>query len=68
MMGTNITIKVLCGVMSDTSLGEPYTRYAAVAHLMMRTFSQKCLDASYTTYLRDMSNTSWSGPASGGGE
>ncbi|XP_023284180.1 putative serine protease K12H4.7 [Seriola lalandi dorsalis] len=67
VIGTNITIKVLCGVMGDTSLGEPYARYAAVARLMMDTFSVKCLDASYSTYLRDMSNTSWEGPAAGGG-
>ncbi|KAG7471076.1 hypothetical protein MATL_G00120580 [Megalops atlanticus] len=67
VVGTNITIKVLCGVMSDASLGDPYNRYAAVARLMQKTFSQKCLDASYTNYLRDMRNTSWSGPASGGG-
>ncbi|XP_071328023.1 thymus-specific serine protease isoform X1 [Trachinotus anak] len=66
VMGTNITIKVLCGVMGDTSLGEPYARYAAVARLMMDTFLIKCLDASYSTYLRDMTNTSWEGPAAGG--
>ncbi|XP_034459958.1 thymus-specific serine protease isoform X2 [Hippoglossus hippoglossus] len=65
--GTNITIKVLCGVMADSSLGDPYARYAAVARLMMDTFSIKCLDASYTTNLRDMTNTSWEGPAAGGG-
>ncbi|MED6265814.1 hypothetical protein CHARACLAT_029252 [Characodon lateralis] len=66
-LGTNITIKVLCGVMSDTSLGDPYTRYAAVARLMMDTFSVKCLDTSYNNYIRDMTNTSWDGPAAGAG-
>ena len=53
--------------MADSSLGDPYARYAAVARLMMETFSMKCLDASYTTNLRDMTNTSWEGPAAGGG-
>lgn len=67
-IGTNITIKVLCGVMADTSLGDPYYRYAAVAKLMMDTFFIKCLDASFSTYFRDMTNTSWDGPAAGGGE
>lgn len=67
VIGTNITIKVLCGVMGDASLGEPYARYAAVARLMMDTFSMKCLDANFSTYLRDMTNTSWDGPAAGGG-
>ncbi|XP_071402429.1 thymus-specific serine protease isoform X2 [Centroberyx affinis] len=66
-VGANITIKVLCGVMRDASLGEPYARYAAVARLMMDTFSMKCVDANYTNYLRDMTNTSWDGPAAGGG-
>ncbi|XP_075892988.1 thymus-specific serine protease [Nelusetta ayraudi] len=67
VLGTNITIKVLCSVMADASLGEPYARYAAVARLMMTTFSTKCLDASFSTYLKDMTNTSWEGPAAGGG-
>lgn len=67
VVGTNITIKVLCSVMGDASLGEPYARYAAVAHLMMDTFSIKCLDVSFSTYLKEMTNTSWDGPAAGGG-
>ncbi|XP_061781402.1 thymus-specific serine protease [Nerophis lumbriciformis] len=67
VQGTNITIKVLCEVMADTSLGEPYARYAAVARLMMDTFSMKCLDASFNNNLRDMTNTSWDGPAGSGG-
>lgn len=67
VQGTNITIKVLCSVMADASLGQPYARYAAVARLMMDTFSLKCLDASFSNYLKDMTNTSWDGPAAGGG-
>ncbi|XP_074534899.1 thymus-specific serine protease [Halichoeres trimaculatus] len=67
VVGTNITIKVLCSIMSDASLGDPYTRYAAVARLMMDTFSMKCLDASFNNCLRDMTNTSWNGAAAGGG-
>ena len=67
VVGTNITIKVLCSVMADPSLGDPYSRYAAVARLMMDTFSVKCLDATYSSYQRGMSNTSWDGPAAGGG-
>lgn len=67
VIGTNITIEVLCGVMADASLGDPYARYAAVARLMMETFSMKCLDVSFKNYLQDMTNTSWDGPAAGGG-
>ncbi|KAJ3590474.1 hypothetical protein NHX12_008425 [Muraenolepis orangiensis] len=53
--------------MADRSLGDPYSRYAAVARLMMDTFSMKCFDVSYDNYQRAMTNTSWDGPASGGG-
>lgn len=67
LTGTNITIKVLCGVMADTSLGEPYARYAAVARLMMETFSVKCLDVNITKCVSDMTNASWDGPAAGAG-
>lgn len=67
LQGTNITIKVLCSMMADTSLGEPYARYAAVARLMLETFSFPCLDARFSTYLKDMTDTSWEGPAAGGG-
>ncbi|KAI2656466.1 hypothetical protein H4Q32_013411 [Labeo rohita] len=66
-VGTNITIKVLCSVMLDSSLGEPYDRYAAVVRLMLNTFSQPCLNTQYKSYIQDMSNTSWSGPEAGGG-
>ncbi|KAM4566757.1 thymus-specific serine protease [Odontesthes bonariensis] len=66
-LGTNVTIKVLCGVMGDASLGDPYARYVAVARLMMDTFSLKCLDTSFNNYVRDMTNTSWDGPAASGG-
>ncbi|CAI5694616.1 unnamed protein product [Oreochromis niloticus] len=67
LTGTNITIKVLCSVMTDSSLGDPYARYAAVARLMMETFSMKCLDTSFSKYVSDMTNTSWDGPAAGAG-
>ncbi|XP_076000535.1 thymus-specific serine protease [Genypterus blacodes] len=67
VVGTNITIKVICGMMADSSLGEPYDRYAAVARLMMDTFSRKCLDASYSNNLREMTNTTWEGPSAKGG-
>lgn len=54
-------------MMADASLGEPYARYAAVARLMLDVFSIKCLDASFNTYLKDMTNTSWEGSLAGGG-
>ncbi|KAI7790067.1 thymus-specific serine protease isoform X1 [Triplophysa rosa] len=65
--GTNITIKVLCGMMLDSSLGDPYERYAALDRLMQKTFSESCTDVQYKNYIQDMSNTSWSGPGAEGG-
>lgn len=67
VLGTNITIKVLWGIMLDSSLGEPYDRYAAVARLLQNTFLQSCTDARYSQYVREMSNASWTGPAATGG-
>ncbi|TNN39046.1 Thymus-specific serine protease [Liparis tanakae] len=43
--GTNITIKLLCGVMADASLGDPYARYAAVK-FKVRTFHRSSDPAS----------------------
>ncbi|KAF3848122.1 hypothetical protein F7725_021150 [Dissostichus mawsoni] len=53
--------------MSDSLLGDPYQRYAALARFMMETFSVKCLDVSFNSYLKEMTNASWEGPAAGGG-
>ncbi|XP_026881270.2 thymus-specific serine protease [Electrophorus electricus] len=67
VVGTNITVKVLCRLMLDSSLGDPYDRFAAVTRLLQDTFSQACTDVQYLHYLQDMSNTSWSGAEAGGG-
>ncbi|TRY99904.1 hypothetical protein DNTS_004337 [Danionella cerebrum] len=67
VVGTNITIEVLCSVMLDSSLGEPYDRYAAVTRLMQNTFNQPCTNAEYRSYILDIRNSSWSGPEAGGG-
>ncbi|XP_041919513.1 thymus-specific serine protease [Alosa sapidissima] len=67
VVGTNVTIGVLCGAMADASLGSVYERYAGVARLLLHTHSQRCLDPRYTAYLQDMTNTSWSAPGAAGG-
>ncbi|KAL2096293.1 hypothetical protein ACEWY4_008441 [Coilia grayii] len=67
VVGTNITIKVLCDVMADASLGGVYERYAAVSRLMLHTLSQRCLDPRYSAFLHDITNTSWSGPGPAAG-
>ncbi|XP_029472070.1 putative serine protease K12H4.7 isoform X1 [Rhinatrema bivittatum] len=65
--GTNITIQVLCEIMADVSLGTPYDRYAAVAHLMMDALEMKCMDTSYKKYVQEMTSATWEGPAAVGG-
>ncbi|XP_029472071.1 putative serine protease K12H4.7 isoform X2 [Rhinatrema bivittatum] len=64
--GTNITIQVLCEIMADVSLGTPYDRYAAVAHLMMDALEMKCMDTSYKKYVQEMTSATWEGPAAVG--
>ncbi|XP_068173197.1 thymus-specific serine protease [Antennarius striatus] len=63
---TGITIQVLCGMMADPSLGDPYARYAAVARLMLEAFSIECLNVNFSSFQRDTANTSWEGPSSMG--
>ncbi|XP_032887024.1 putative serine protease K12H4.7 [Amblyraja radiata] len=64
--GTNITVEVVCTIMENSSLGIPYKRYAKVSQLLLDTYEEKCLDASYSKFLSDMLNTSWSAPAADG--
>ncbi|XP_072428864.1 thymus-specific serine protease [Chiloscyllium punctatum] len=64
--GVNITVDVLCTIMENSSLGIPYERYAKVSHLLLKTYEEKCLDASYSKFVSDMLNTSWAAPAADG--
>ncbi|XP_072547459.1 putative serine protease K12H4.7 [Salminus brasiliensis] len=62
MVDSKISRKALCDLMSDSSRGEPYDRYAAIA----RIFSQSCIDVRYSYYLQYMSSTGWSGAGASG--
>uniref|UniRef100_A0A4W3KCS1 Serine protease 59, putative n=1 Tax=Callorhinchus milii TaxID=7868 RepID=A0A4W3KCS1_CALMI len=64
--GTNITIQVLCDIMANSSLGVPYKRYAAIVQMMLQIYDEKCLDTSYSKFLQDMSNITWTGLAADG--
>ena len=66
-VGTNITIDLLCHIMNSNLLGDELNRYAAVNDLIMKTYEQKCLDASYDDYVKSMKETSWDSPAAEGG-
>ncbi|CDQ79231.1 unnamed protein product [Oncorhynchus mykiss] len=69
VLDTNCTIKTVCGVMSDASLGDPYYRFAAFVRLRTITHLLKpCVkDLTYDANLQDLRNTSYSGPHGGGG-
>lgn len=70
VLDTNCTIKTVCGVMTDASLGDPYYRFAAFVRLRTITHLLKpCFkDITYNANLQDLRNTSYSGPHGGGGE
>ncbi|XP_061194515.1 putative serine protease F56F10.1 [Saccostrea echinata] len=66
-IGTNITIDTICGIMTDESTGSPVERYAKVNDLMLSTYSQKCLDNSFNSMIKELQNVSWNASASEGG-
>jgi hypothetical protein len=65
-VGTNVTIDVLCQIMSNDSIDE-ISRYAQVNSLMLDTYGEKCLDVNYADMIEDLRKTSWSSSAAEGG-
>ena len=65
--GANITIDVLCDMMTDSSLGSPLARYAAINSMQLDLSGEKCLDYKYDKFLKDMKSVSWNSSASEGG-
>ncbi|KAM9316476.1 putative serine protease K12H4.7 [Gastrophryne carolinensis] len=65
---TNITIEVVCNIMSNESLGAPYDRYAEVIRTILKAGEEKCIEASYQKYIQDIRDSCWEGPASSRGE
>ena len=66
--GANITMDVLCDMMTDPKLGSPLARYATVNNVLLGTTGQKCLDFKYDKFLKDMRSTDWNSSASEGGK
>ncbi len=64
---TNVTIEVLCDTMNFKTIGDPLKRYAAVNDIILNTYSQKCLDASYNSLISQLQKTSWNDSAAVGG-
>ena len=67
-IGTNITVDTLCGIMTDFTRGTAIQRYADVNSLMLKTYSQTCLDFTYKKMIDDMKKTEWSSAAGEGGK
>ena len=66
--GSNITIDVLCDIMTDSQLGSPLARYATVNNALLDATDEKCLDFKYDKFLKDMRATDWNSSASEGGK
>jgi hypothetical protein len=65
---TNVTIETLCDTMTYKTIGDPLRRYAAVNDIILSTYSQKCLDASYMSLINQLRKTSWNDSAAVGGK
>ncbi|KAM3932420.1 putative serine protease K12H4.7 [Leptodactylus fuscus] len=65
--GGNITIQVVCDIMSNESIGSPYDRYTNVIQTIMKSKGEKCIEASYQQFVKDMRDISWESSASAGG-
>lgn len=65
-VGTNLTIELLCSMMTSTDK-TPVENYAAVNQLLLKTYSQQCLDYNYKSMISELQGTSWSSSASEGG-
>jgi hypothetical protein len=53
--------------MTSTEIGDPLSRYASLNSLILETYGQKCLDASYQKSIDVLKQTSWNSSASVGG-
>ncbi|XP_059142067.1 putative serine protease K12H4.7 [Physella acuta] len=66
-VGSNITIDTLCGMMTDSSLGNPLQRYAKISNMLLDVYSTQCLDFKYDKMIDSMRQTAWSSSAGEGG-
>jgi hypothetical protein len=53
--------------MTSTEIGDPLTRYASLNSLILETYGQTCLDASYKSSIDILKQTSWDSSAAVGG-
>lgn len=65
--GKNITLDILCGIMTNQSIGSPVSRLAVVNDLLLTTYDQKCLDYKYHNMINSMRNDSYNSEVAEGG-
>ena len=58
---------MLCGIMTNGSLGQPLYRYAVVNNITLDTYGEKCLDFSYANMINELKKTDWNTTAGVGG-
>ena len=54
--------------MTSTSVGDALTRYKAVNDIFLDTYGQECLDVSYSSFIKQMTQTAWNTSAAVGGQ
>ncbi|CAG2119239.1 unnamed protein product [Medioppia subpectinata] len=67
-VATNITIDVICDVMTNTSMGaKALDRYMKVNDIILEAYNQKCVDFKYEKFVKQLQNTDWKSSAAAGG-
>lgn len=63
----NLTIDLLCDTMTDSSVHDSLQKYINVNNIMLNLSGEKCVDASYDSYISEMKQVSWNESAAVGG-
>jgi len=56
----SVDLNDLCNIMTDTSLGDPLARYAAVNTRLLSLFGGSCADFTYASWIDYLKGSSWS--------
>ncbi|PSN56520.1 hypothetical protein C0J52_14786 [Blattella germanica] len=65
--GSNITLDVVCDVMTNESIGTPVHRYAAVNEMLLNDGEENCLDYKYNKMINVLEQIDWQCEAAEGG-
>ncbi|KDR21723.1 putative serine protease K12H4.7 [Zootermopsis nevadensis] len=62
-LSLNMTLKSVCAIMDDESLGTPVKRYSLVNNKLLEKYNKKCLDYKYDKLIAYLSQTEWDSEA-----